>query len=135
MSQPSPDRRQGPRDGDPQLRGRRSEPRAYLVLPASAELLTGHLRVRLLDLSASGARIEGQDLPEPGKDVVLRCGGVDTFGTVTWAANGRCGVHFDEAISGRELVAIRALAQSFHRSDMTAEEREAAADWANGLAR
>ena len=40
-----------------------------------------------------------------------------------------------EPIGGRDLVELRALAAAAGESEMTYEEREAAADWSNGLAR
>lgn len=129
------ERRRAPRNDDPELRGRRAEPRAYLVLPASTEALSGNRHVVLLDVSRAGARLEGTGLPGPGKDVVLKCGGIEAFGSVAWAASGRCGVEFDEPIGGRDLVELRALAAAAGESEMTYEEREAAADWSNGLAR
>lgn len=70
-----------------------------------------------------------------GKDVILRCGALDTFGTVVWAVDGRCGVAFDEPISTQELIAIRHLAVAAEKSQMTPEEIQAMADWKNGLAR
>lgn len=129
------ERRRAPRNDDPELRGRRAEPRAYLVLPASTEALSGNRHVALLDVSRTGARLEGSGLPDVGKDVVLKCGGIEAFGSVAWAASGRCGVHFEEPIGGRDLVALRALAAEAGESEMTYDEREAAADWTNGLAR
>lgn len=129
------ERRKGPRPEDPELRGRRSEPRAYLLLPAATEALSGHSHVTLLDVSRTGARVEGRGLPEVGRDIVLKCGGVEAFGSVAWSASGRCGLHFEEPIGGRDLVALRALAADTDESEMTFAEREAAADWANGLAR
>jgi hypothetical protein len=129
------ERRKAPRNDDPELRGRRAEPRAYLVLPASTEALSGTRHVALLDVSRTGARLEGPGLPDVGKDIVLKCGGTEAFGSVAWAASGRCGVHFEEPIGGRDLVALRALAASADQSEMTHQEREAAADWTNGLAR
>jgi hypothetical protein len=135
MTRVSPERRSQPRTDDPELRGRRSEPRAYVVLPASAEALSGRRQVRLLDVSRSGARIEGSDLPETGKEIILKCGSIDTFGMIVWSADGRCGVRFDEEIPLRYLPVLRALSDTIERSPMTPEEREAAADWVNGLAR
>lgn len=128
-------RRKAQRADDPELRGRRSQRRAYLVLPASAEALSGHLQVTLLDVSPTGARLEGSRLPAVGKDIILRCGGLDTFGTIAWAAGGRCGIQFDEAISTGDVVALRALSDAVERSELTPDERQAAADWASGLAR
>lgn len=135
MKTVAPERRSTPRDDDPELRGRRSEPRAYVVVPASAEALTGRRQVKILDVSRAGARLEGNDLPSVGKDIILRCAKLDTFGTIAWAASGRCGMQFDEPISSGELLALRALSTDYEKSEMTPEERQAAADWANGLAR
>lgn len=135
MASAHPERRNTPRQDDPELRGRRAEPRAYIQLPASVEDLHGRHSANLLDVSRTGARIEAVDIPAVGKAVVLRCGGIDTFGTVVWNVSGRCGVHFDEPIGGRDLVALRAVAVAAERSGMTPEELQATADWANGLAR
>lgn len=135
MAGPRPDRRNAPRKDDPELRGRRTEPRAHILLPASVEALSGHNSASLLDVSCTGARLEAANLPGTGKDVVLKCGEIDTFGTVVWNASGRCGVHFDEPIGRLELVALRAVAVARERSGMTPEELQATADWASGLAR
>jgi len=135
MAAARPDRRNAPRNDDSDLRGRRADPRAYLELPASVEALDGHSSVRLLDVSRTGARLEAAALPAAGKDIVLVCGAVDTFGTVVWNVSGRCGVQFDEPIGGRDLMALRAVAVAIGNSGMTPEELQATADWANGLAR
>ena len=129
------DRRKAARADDPELRGRRSERRAYLLLPASAEALSGHRSVKLLDVSRSGARLEGRDLPVVGKDVILRCGGVDTFGTIAWAADEQCGMQFDEPIGVQELVELRALSAASARSPLSSDEQQGVHDWMNGLAR
>ena len=135
MAAACPDRRSAPRNDDPELRGRRAEPRAYIHLLASVEGLDGRNSVSLLDVSRTGARLEAAQLPAVGKDVVLRCGSIDTFGTVVWNTSGRCGVHFDEPIGGKELMALRGIAVATERSGMTPEELQATAEWANGLAR
>lgn len=129
------ERRKAGRPDDPELRGRRSERRAYLVLPASAEAISGHLSVTLKDVSRTGVQLEGSRLPDVGKDIILRCGGLDKFGTIAWVASGRCGMQFDEPIAVEELRALRALFDAAKRSDLTPDQRQAAADWANGLAR
>jgi len=135
MAAEQPDRRNAPRNDDPELRGRRAEPRAYIQLRASVEALDGCNSVSLLDVSRTGARLEGTDLPAAGKDVVLRCCAIDTFGTVVWNISGRCGVHFDEPIGVQDLMELRAVAVVTERSGMTPDELQATADWANGLAR
>ena len=127
-----PERRKKPRVEDPQLRGRRSAPRAQLLLPGSAEGLSGHYSVKVLDVSLTGARIEGMRLPDVGRDIILRCGGIDTFGTIVWTASDRCGIQFDEPISAGDLVALRRLAESV---GWRLDEKQAEADWLSGLAR
>ena len=135
MAAGQPERRSTARADDPELRGRRDEPRAYLLLAASVEGISGRNSVNLLDVSRTGARLTGDALPAVGKDVVLQCGAVDTFGTVIWNDDGQCGLHFDEPISGPELVALRNAAMAVERSGLTPEELQARADWANGVAR
>lgn len=135
MASAQPDRRKAPRPDDPERRGRRADPRAHIELPATVDALSGHQRISLLDISLAGARLEGADLPAVGKDVILKCGEIDTFGTVIWAVAGRCGVQFDEPISTKELIALRHVAVAAEQSGITPEELQATADWVNGLAR
>jgi hypothetical protein len=135
MAGEASERRKTSRPDDPERRGRRSEPRATLHLSGDAQGLDGHHAVKVLDISRTGARIEGSQLPAVGKNIILRCGDIDTFGSIAWSASGRSGIHFDEPIALRELVTIRALAEERSRLPWTAEEREAAADWMSGLAR
>jgi hypothetical protein len=135
MASVHPDRRKAPRPDDPERRGRRADPRAQIVLPATVDALSGHHRISLLDISLTGARLEGANLPAVGKDVILKCGAIDTFGTVVWAVPGRCGVQFDEPIGTTEFVALRKIAVDAEQSGITPEELQASADWMNGLAR
>lgn len=131
----SSDRRKGPRTDDPELRGRRSEPRAPVLLAGTTEALSGHLRVTVLEVSQNGARVRGKIVPEVGKEVILRCGDFDAFGTITWADYRECGIHFDEPISLRDLVMLRDQSTELERSRRTPDEQEAAEHWANGLGR
>lgn len=129
------DRRNAPRRDDPQLRGRRAQPRAPILLSGSVDAIAGRKRVSLLEVSLEGARLEGADLPATGKDVVLKCGPVDAFGTVIWATSNRRGVQFDRPISTHELVELRDASVSAEQAGITPDELQAMADWANGLAR
>ena len=129
------ERRQAPRPDDPELRGRRSERRARVLLEASAEAIAGHAQVTLLEVSAHGARLEGHGLPAEGKEIILRCGSVEAFGTVVWSDGDCRGVEFDEKLSPPDLITIRAEAAAVQHSRLSPEERQGAADWLNGLAR
>src|SRR5690348_1219785 len=110
------DRRNAPRREDPQLRGRRAQPRASILLPGSVEAINGSNRISLMEVSLTGARIKGPNLPTVGKDVVLTCGQVDAFGTIIWASANRRGIQFDEPISTKQLVALRDASVSIARS-------------------
>ena len=105
------------------------------MLPATVDALRGRQQISLLDISRTGACLEGEGLPEVGKDVILKCGAVDAFGSVIWALSGRCGVEFDEPISVKELMALRQVAAATEQSGTTWDELQATADWMNGLAR
>lgn len=60
----------------------------------------------LLDLSCSGARLQGHDLPKPGEVLLLAVDGVRSYGTVAWAAEEQCGVAFDEALSPADIMSV-----------------------------
>ena len=128
-------RRKGRRGDDPDLKGRRSDPRARVLLSASAEAISGHLHVTLLEVSVTGARLSGSRLPAHGKDVMFSCGGIEMFGTVVWEDGEQCGIKFDEPLSLRQLVMLRAASEESRHSSQSLEERLAAADWMNGVAR
>ena len=135
MPAKSAQRRKGPRQDDPELKGRRSDVRARVLLAAAAEAISGHLHVTLMEVSLTGARLMGSRLPGPGKDVMFKCAGLDLFGTVVWAEGRQCGLQFDEPISLQELVALRGVSAASERGGISPDERQAAADWLNGVAR
>jgi hypothetical protein len=129
-----PERRRAPRLDDPNLRGRRAEPRTRLLLEASAQAISCHTQVTLLEVSKTGARLSGVSL-DPGKEVIIRSGTVDVFATVVWSEDEYCGVQFDEPLSAKDFVTLRALSAAANQSQLSPEERLGAADWLNGLAR
>ena len=129
------ERRSSPRAEDPELRGRRSEPRAVIGLRTTAEMLSGRREATLFNLSAAGAQLMGEGLPALGKDVLVRCGPVEVFGTVVWADGDRCGIQFDEPITLRQVAELRRIAAAADHSTVDGDERRAAEDWLNGLAR
>jgi hypothetical protein len=98
-------------------------------------MLTGRSEATLLDLSSAGAQLMGGALPALGKDVLVRCGSIEVFGTVVWAEKGRCGIQFDEPITPREVAELRRTAAAADHSTADQDEMRAAQDWLNGLAR
>ena len=135
MASVQTDRRNAPRREDPQLRGRRAQPRAAILLSGSVDAVSGRKRVSLLEVSLEGARLDGPDLPAVGRDVVLKCGPVDAFGTVIWASGNRRGIQFDRPIGVGELIELRNASVSAEEAGITPDELQAIADWTNGLAR
>lgn len=79
--------------------GRRSAPRQKGSQAASLSTLSRIHHGRLVDLSPSGARISGSDLPESGQDAWLRIGTYKLFGSVRWVGETECGVEFLEPLS------------------------------------
>ena len=128
------ERRQSRRVHDPLLLGRRAAARARISLPASIDVMAGRLDVTLLNLSRIGAMLAGPELPGPGNDVILKCGGIDVLGTVIWRGAGRCGVTFDELLDEREVVRLRWEGDETARTGVTRDTRQAAAEWALGIA-
>lgn len=96
-----------PADGIP--RGRRSRPRARVDLPAILETLDGLRRVKLSNLSSAGAMIEASRAPDIGRDLVLKCPGIDALGVVVWEHGDRCGIEFYDPIDDDEVVRQRQL--------------------------
>ena len=74
----------------------RREPRFRVLLVARLFTTSGERNVKLRDISANGAMIEGDRLPAPGTDVLLRRGSLELIATIVWARDGCAGLEFDE---------------------------------------
>lgn len=81
----------------------RRAPRFRVLLVARLLTTSGERNVKLRDISANGAMIEGDRLPAPGADILLRRGSLETFATVIWAKDGKAGLEFDEPLTEAEL--------------------------------
>jgi hypothetical protein len=111
--------------------GRRGDARARLSLPATLESVRGVFRVKIINISCSGAMVEVPERLKVGSDVVLQRGKLDAFGVVVWAGSGRCGLQFYDPLSEEEVILYRRV------SEQTALEadREVLANaehWAKG---
>ena len=83
----------------------RAEPRTNLFLAAVIRRAGLSLPVKVRNMSASGALIEGTDLPEEGAEVKLVRGSLAVCATVAWSSNGRCGVRFSTLACVRDWLA------------------------------
>jgi len=121
----------------------RAEPRYRVLLSAKLIGTTQEQPVKVRDLSATGAMIEGAKIPAAGTDVILRRGALELFATVAWVKGNRGGLHFYKRISETELwTQIHRTGHSapveetahhrpgFRAATLTPEEAEAAAAWA-----
>jgi len=100
-------------------------PRRRVALGGTLEMLSGNLSVDVRNLSCTGALVEGERVPDAGRDVVLKAPGLDCFGTVVWSDGSRCGIRFDEPLSQAEVVELHRITPEAVRS----AELDAAAEW------
>lgn len=73
----------------------RSMPRSHLFLSAMICFDNVSAAIRLRDLSASGARIEGATLPAIGAAAHISRGTLHASGTIVWRDGKGCGLRFD----------------------------------------
>ena len=112
--------------------GRRHAARTALSLPASM-FSVEHSRVVILDdLSASGARLSGPDLPAEHESVWIRVGPIDAFGTVVWNEAASCGITFDRPLGDEEADFAKREARSAQLTRLAPEQRQALEDWLSG---
>jgi hypothetical protein len=113
--------------------GRRSCDREDLSLMAVFTTRTRSHSAMLVDLSATGARVRGNDLPEADEDLILSIEGVSTYGIVKWKRLGFCGIEFDAPLP---LAAIKMLEHKVRMArGLPPQIMAAMEDWAVGLAR
>jgi hypothetical protein len=78
--------------------GRRRSARQKVRMIGSAQSLQGSKSIIVEDIGPKGAKVTGRQLPEPGKEVLLRAGELDVFGRIAWADRDQRGVIFDEPV-------------------------------------
>jgi hypothetical protein len=100
--------------------GRRQYARQPMLLSARLITITSEHNVRIRDLSAGGARVQGDDIPEVGTDVLLKRGAFETFGKIAWVSDGQAGVEFDDPLDDAEVKALHEA--PFHTPTPQAED-------------
>ena len=119
----------GKRKGD----GRRSATRSPVPLIAMVKTLKGAHSSVLIDVSATGTRLGGHDLPQYHEDLLVTVEGISAFGTVAWAEGNERGVAVDGPLSARDEQFLRQKVAQFRA--MPAAIRAAFEDWSIGFAR
>jgi hypothetical protein len=115
--------------------GRRRAQRSRADLPALVTTVARAQPVVLMNVSATGARLRGGDLPDVGGDLVLKIDKTEAFGTVQWKRQNLCGVAFDQPLREPQVEQLRSEASRARLTKLSPQERLAMQDWATGLAR
>jgi len=87
----------------------------------------------LKDISRTGARLHGSDLPQKGADFILTVEGVRVFGSVVWSKDGECGVAFDGPLPTADFELLRYKVAAAR--GLSPDLRAAQEDWELGVAR
>ena len=115
--------------------GRRTAARENASLVAVITTSTDSWPVALVDLSCSGARLRGPDLPAPGNYISISIETIRVFGTIAWSRRGEGGVDFDAPLMPFEVERLSAAGSRAGRVNLSLEERVALEDWAAGAVR
>lgn len=113
--------------------GRRVDGRFSAPLVAQLSTLAKTFRTVLVDLSATGARLQGSDLPRHDDDLYFSAGDVKAVATVKWRRDMECGIQFCEPLPQEQVIALRThVAEG---ANLPPEMRAALQDWVMGIAR
>ena len=82
----------------------RKNRRSNVLMSASLELSGSALPVKLRNLSAEGALVEGDKLPVEGSSILFRKGDLSTVGTVAWVKGRQAGVNFAQKLDPEQLL-------------------------------
>ena len=82
----------------------RKNRRSNVLMSASLELSGTSVPVKLRNLSADGALVEGDKLPVEGSSIMFRKGDLSTAGTVAWVKGRQAGVSFAHKLDPDQLL-------------------------------
>jgi len=78
--------------------------RSNVLMSASLELSGTSLAVKLRNLSAEGALVEGDKLPVEGSSILFRKGDLSMAGQVAWVNGRQAGVAFAQKLNPDQLL-------------------------------
>ena len=82
----------------------RSDPRSHVFLMAVLASGLKSMPVRVRNISAHGALLEGKDLPGEQRTVSLKRGSLTVAGQIAWSSEKHCGIRFAGPIDVSEWV-------------------------------
>lgn len=115
------------------FRNRRRSPRASLLLPASVVTMSAYQYFDLVNLSATGAKLRGPDMPLIGKTALFRLDPFQALCRVMWVKDELCGIRFEELLSPTLLAHFRTVADTAQFGMRTPDEQQAKEEWTEGL--
>jgi len=113
--------------------GRRAAPRDAGPLIGVFTTVTRSHAAIVVDLSPSGARLGGDELPSKSEEIILSIDGVETFGIIAWSHDGECGVAFDNPMPVADVERLRQRVGS--NVGLTLEMKAVLEHWNAGVAR
>lgn len=116
----------------------RKNRRSNVLMSASLELSGTSVAVKLRNLSAEGALVEGDRLPVEGASVLFRKGDLSMPGRVAWVNDRQAGVNFAQKLNPDQLLrhvptprprVTPEFKRTGLRATLTAEERRYGETW------
>lgn len=115
--------------------GRRGAARGLAPLPAVFMTIGRSAKAAVIDISCTGVRLRGRDLPSRGEEMELKVEEVRVFGIVAWAEDGECGIAFDAPLMPFEVDRLRRKAGVPRLATLSVEDRIALESWLVGASR
>lgn len=119
--------------GKAQGGGRRSAPREQAPPIAVFTTVARSCRGTAVDVSATGARLRADNVPQAGEVLEVSIDNVRAFGTVMWSRGNECGIEFDKPLTRMEVHRLRCGVSQL--AGLPPELKAALEDWNGGLAR
>jgi len=91
--------------------------RSNVLMAASLETSSGTANVTLRNLSAEGALVEGDRLPDAGESLIFRKNELVVSGRIAWASERRAGIAFDAKLQPETV--LRHIPSPKHRIEPT----------------
>ena len=91
--------------------------RSNVLMAAVLETATGTAKVTLRNLSAEGALVEGDRIPEAGQELVFRKNDLAVSGRVAWVSAKRAGIAFDAKLQPDTV--LRHIPEPRYRSELS----------------
>jgi hypothetical protein len=124
-----------PRFGKSSGGGRRSDDRTATATGAVFTTVTRSQPVFVPEVSCTGVRLEGENLPAVDEEIILSFGNLRAFCCVKWVEGNQCGIEFDFPLAKQDLAKLPQVHTASDIARRIFEHKEAYDDWAIGALR